>query len=267
VFLSFIYASRDEMGYDPTVHRLDDKGLRYLYEIPNEGGTRYFKTIDLLSHRRVLCITGRKTRVWSAVEVKGLGDAMKEELNGGEKVALKDVWLDEGSKTEKENLDAIFESLRTVKEDAYRWASRSLHAKLKEAFEKEAYRKYFIEIVCDCFGFGRSKGISHDATPAPGVLAFNDMVPDNNGVVVVEDPNILPGSTQNAGYSSIPRGPNDISYLKSSFAMNARSYKAKQQYRLVYKEVGESLDVVESVRTAFSAMVDTYIGKSACFII
>jgi hypothetical protein len=260
VFLSFIYATREEMGYDPTVHRLDDEGLRYVYEIRNRTGTRYFKTIDLLAHRRVLCITGRKTRVWSAVEVKGLGDAMEEELNGGKKVALKDVWLDEGSKTEKENLDAIVERLRKVKEEDYQWALPSLRAKLKSTLEKDGYKKYFMDIACDSFGFGRSKETSGHATLAPGILSFRREAP------VAEDGNMLARTTQNAGYSSMPRSENDMAQLKTSFRAPVRSYKAKVQYRLVYEEVGESLNYVGTLSTAFSALSDAYIGKPAHFL-
>ncbi|EKM75053.1 hypothetical protein AGABI1DRAFT_132590 [Agaricus bisporus var. burnettii JB137-S8] len=164
VLLSFTYATREQMGYDPTVHRIKDNESQYVYEIPTEDGTRYFKTIHLLARHKSLCITGKKTRVWKVVEVKGFeGNAINEEVNGKD-VALKDVWLDEGSTTEKEKLDAILERLKTIKEEAYAWAPSWLRSTLKIAFEDGSYRSYFMEIECDSFNLGKLKPISEKAT-------------------------------------------------------------------------------------------------------
>jgi hypothetical protein len=268
VFLSFVYATREEMGYDPTIHRTEGEELQYVYEIPTENGTRYFRTIDSLAHRRVLCITGRKTRVWRAVEVKGFeGDAAREKPNGATEVALKDVWLDDGSTTEKEKLDAIFERLETIKEDAYQWAPPPLQSELKAALKNEGYKDYFMEILCDSFSLGKSKEASCQATPTPGILEFSRKAPVGDETKAVEDRNMLTGSTQMAGCSDTTQnGTKDLSHLKSPLTVKTRSYKVKRQYRLVYKEVGESLDRVESLETAFDALLDTYIGRSAYFL-
>jgi hypothetical protein len=249
------------MGYDPTVHRVDDRGLRYIYEIPTEAGTRYFKTADLLYHRRVPFPTGGNTRVWSAIEVGGItGNAINEKVHGDKKVALKDVWIDEGSKTEKENLNAIVDRLRKVKEDDYQWAPPSLQEQLKSGLENDGYKKYFMDIVCDSFDFGRSKETSGHATPAPGMLRFRGK--DR----VTEDRNMLERLTQKAGYSRIPRSVGEMTLLKTPLDAQPRSYTAKLQYRLVYEEVGESLSYVDTLRTAFSALSDAYIGKPAYFL-
>ncbi|KAF7776855.1 hypothetical protein Agabi119p4_5248 [Agaricus bisporus var. burnettii] len=229
VFLSFTYATHEQMGYDPTVHRIKDNESQYLYEIPTENGTRYFKTIHLLAHHKSLCITGKKTRVWKAVEVKGFeSNAISEELNGGKEVALKDVWLDEGSTTEKEKLDAIFESLRMIKEEAYEWAPSWLRSRLKVAFEDGSYRSYFMEIECDSFNLSKSKKKSDQAAPAPKILQFRDFSGCNRNVT-----------------------PNDA---------NTRLYAVKRQYRLVYSEIGESMKHVKSLDVAFSAILDTYVA-------
>jgi hypothetical protein len=256
------------MGYDTTVHRINDKGIRYVYEIPTENGTRYFKTGDLLAHQRVLCITGRNTRVWKAIEVKGFeGDAVNEKPNGNTEVALKDVWLDDGSTTEKQKLDAIFEQLKTVEKEAYQWAPPSLRSKLKATLENEGYKDYFMEIVCDSFNLGRSKETSDQTTPAPDILAFSGKasVGDDNGKAkVLEDQNMLTDLTQTTGCNHTTQdNPKQVYHLKANPTSKTCSYKVKRQYRLVYKEVGESLDRVKTLETAFTALLDASIGRLA----
>jgi hypothetical protein len=239
-----------------------------VYEIPTENGTRYFKTVDSLAHRRILCITGRKTRVWRAVEVKGFErGAVDEKPNGDTAVALKDVWLDDGSRTEKQNLDAIFERLETINEDAYQWAPPPLQSKLKAALENEGYKDYFMEIVCDSFNLSSSKETSDQAIPAPQILSFNGkgLVNDDDGNgKVMEDRNLLTGSTQTTGYGHMASDKSKgASHSKARLKVKMRSYKVKRQYRLVYKEVGESLDRVKTLETAFSALLDAYMCRLA----
>ncbi|XP_006457559.1 hypothetical protein AGABI2DRAFT_123416 [Agaricus bisporus var. bisporus H97] len=248
LFLSFVYATREQMGYDPTVHRIKDNEPRYVYEIPTDKGTRYFKTIHLLAYRKGHSITGRKTRVWKAVEVKGFkGNAINEELNGGKEVALKDVWLDEGSTTEKEKLDVIFECLRTIKEEAYAWAPKSLRSKLNDLFKDEGYRSYFMEIECDSFNLGRSKPTSDKAAE---ILQFS-----------VEGAETREDSTQTTEHSHITEDDfKEANRLKANLKVKTRSYAVKRQYRLVYSEVGESLERVQTLQTAFTALMDTYVA-------
>jgi hypothetical protein len=206
--------------------------------------------------------------VWKAIEVKGFeGNAVNEKPNGDTEVALKDVWLDDGSRTEKQNLDAIFGRLETIKEDAYQWAPPPLQSKLKAALENEGYKDYFMEIVCDSFHLGNSKETSDQAIPALQILDFNGKGPvnddDGNGKAV-EDRNILRGSTQTTGYNhTASDNSKGQSYSKARLKVKTHSYKAKRQYRLVYKEVGESLDRVGTLETAFTALLDAYIGKLA----
>ncbi|KAF7776467.1 hypothetical protein Agabi119p4_4860 [Agaricus bisporus var. burnettii] len=265
LFLSFVYATREQMGYDPTVHRIKDNEPRYVYEIPTDKGTRYFKTIHLLAYRKGHSITGRKTRVWKAVEVNGFkGNAINEELNGGKEVALKDVWLDEGSTTEKEKLDVISECLRTIKEEAYAWAPKSLRSKLNDLFKDEGYRSYFMKIECDSFNLGRSKPTSDKAAE---ILQFSvegaeTLSGSNSGTQKsVEDPNLLEDSTQTTEHSHITEDDfKEANRLKANLKVKTRSYAVKRQYRLVYSEVGESLERVQTLQTAFTALMDTYVA-------
>ncbi|KAF9446808.1 hypothetical protein P691DRAFT_761318, partial [Macrolepiota fuliginosa MF-IS2] len=63
VFMSFLYATPEEIGYDPTIRRqLYDNMFHYIYELKTDEGPKYFRTIEPLFNSRVLCITGRKTQ-------------------------------------------------------------------------------------------------------------------------------------------------------------------------------------------------------------
>ena len=63
--------TKGKIGFDPTVKRVRfHKEICYVYQV----GGRFFRTIKSLFISRVLCITGRKTRVWEAVEVAGTSE-------------------------------------------------------------------------------------------------------------------------------------------------------------------------------------------------
>jgi len=89
------------MGFDPTIHCIDVEGqTHYVYELtPKDSSkTLYFRTTKTIFNPRIVCISGRKTRVWRAIQVTG-PDSLEEK--GDKEVVLKDVWMDKGSQTEK----------------------------------------------------------------------------------------------------------------------------------------------------------------------
>ena len=109
VFVSFVHATKDEMGFDPTVRRvMFHNRMCYVYQVDG----RFFRTINPLFRGRVLGIAGRMTRVWEAVEVGGTSEEeIRKEKNGGRRCVVKDVWLDKDSHTEGNNLSKIFAAL------------------------------------------------------------------------------------------------------------------------------------------------------------
>ena len=119
VFVSLLYATKEEMGFDPTVKRVRlNKETCYVYEVNG----RFFRTVRSIFHGRVHCITGRKTRVWEAVEVGGSSwKEISEEKNGGKHYALKDVWLDKGSDTEGDNPQQDIQCSRQGEHGAVEW--------------------------------------------------------------------------------------------------------------------------------------------------
>ncbi|KAJ3556689.1 hypothetical protein NM688_g1886 [Phlebia brevispora] len=79
---------RDQLGWDPTMARVDVDGQQqYDIEVHSEGSeTSIYRTIGILSDYGAGRIVGRGTRVWKAVHV------MDGEPTG-DHVALKDAWV------------------------------------------------------------------------------------------------------------------------------------------------------------------------------
>jgi len=75
------------------------------------------------------CISGRKTRVWRAIQVTG-PDGL--ETQGNTEVALKDVWLDKDSQTEKQNQESIYAKLEKIKQEDLKWLDDDYQGQVKE---------------------------------------------------------------------------------------------------------------------------------------
>lgn len=179
VFISFLYSTKEEIGFDPTVKRvIFHKEICYVYQV----GGRFFRTIKPLFLSRVLCITGRKTRVWEAVEVSGTSkEEIGEEMNGGKRFAVKDMWLDKDSSTEKENLDKIFAALDEVDMNKYEWDpsfnttdNTYLQQIIGDVLREKEYNRYFMDIVCDQRG-KLTREPAQDAVPDPKMFDTNPM--------------------------------------------------------------------------------------------
>ncbi|XP_006455071.1 hypothetical protein AGABI2DRAFT_209340 [Agaricus bisporus var. bisporus H97] len=262
VFLSLLYATREEIGYDPTIHRvLHDDETQYVYEVVSEGETRYFRTIKSLFTSQSLGITGRKTRVWKAVEVEGYdGNKHRKEKEGGREVALKDCWLDEGSRTEKDNLDGIFNALAEVKERVKRnsnvldWADPTGNRQLfEELLDTGNYKGYFMEIECD-MKLAITKSRLPSAECVPEFLVPLEREETSSG-------NAGSQSTQTTQFllemAYLERRKAIWNRLKSSAP---REYRVKQHYRLVYKEIGRPLYAATNLASSLQGLSDTLIG-------
>ena len=106
------------MGFDSTVRCvMFQNNMCYMYQVDG----RFFWMIKSLFHGRVLCITGRMTQVWEAVEVYETSEEeIGKEKNRGRCYAVKDVWLDKDSHIEEDNLNKIFAALNNVDVDHYK---------------------------------------------------------------------------------------------------------------------------------------------------
>lgn len=256
VFLSLLYTTEPEIGYDPTVYREQPNKngeICYVYEVGTEEQPQYYRTTKLLFMARVLCITGRMTRVWKAIEVKRRRNGEFGETIGGE-VVLKDGWLDEGSQSEKEIQTAIFASLRNIKSEAYQWAGPYLHRRLIEAFQGENYKEYFMEIL-DSRRLGKTKKRAESAKPNPRILSFAQYKP-------VNPRHLIEGSMQSGNRSGLPDTPPSHNPQREPLP---REYKIKEQHRLIYSHVGRPLNDAKNLSDSFRAIHDTLFGAPSCF--
>ncbi|KAF8879146.1 hypothetical protein BD779DRAFT_1552665 [Infundibulicybe gibba] len=216
ISLSFMFSSDKEMGYDPCVIRSKD-GSNYIYHLEDQSGKkRYFQTHSLIAEYRSLCVTGRMTRVWEAIE-------LDQEQTGemGKPVVLKDLWLDGAAQTEKQIQNEIFRDIRSFPVstlDSLEDLSNEMRAHLRKALANDRYKEYFLHIICDYRG-ETTKPLAPTASPKLGL--FNAPVSTS-----------APSTTRSL--SNPTRDP--------------RQFVQRRQYRLVYNEVCETLHDLKSLK-------------------
>ena len=262
VFVSFVYATKDEMGFDPTVRRvMFQNSMCYVYQIDG----RFFRTISPLFRGRILCITGRKTRVWEAVEVSGTSEEeVGKEKNGGKRYAVKDVWLDKDSHTEGDNLNKIFAALDDVDVAHYTWDGptsvnttndESLQSIITRVLRDRQYNRYFMGIKCDQRG-KLTKERAQGADPDPKIFITEP----------VQEPPAKTGKQTVSGSAQLTPSSNYSGRAGSTplpaVRLPPRDYKAKFQYRLVYEDVGKPLDKAPNLKLFSKGIRDACIGAS-----
>ncbi len=230
----------------------------YVYEVGTEEAPRYYRTTELLFTARAPSTTGRKTRVWKVIEVEGPEEGQfNKSVVGQLPMALKDGWLDEGSRSEAETQARIFESLDSIQPDNYKWAKQAdneyLGQCLSEVFsKKDGYKEYFMEIVNSRI-LGKTKLRHKSAVPSPGIFPVADPKP-------VDACHLLHGTTQSGSHSGTPASATSRGAKKKAIQTKGRQYKVKQQHRLIYRHVGCDLNHEESLAKSFAAIYDAFIG-------
>ncbi|EAU81277.2 other/FunK1 protein kinase [Coprinopsis cinerea okayama7 len=215
VLLSFLFATEEELGYDPKVTRVRDG---YIFELNGTDGTRFFRTQGApLSEYRSSNITGRMTRVWKVVEVRS-NSAAAAKLRE-KPFVLKDVWIEEGASTEREVQEEMFKDIRgywTAVDVETEPRLRSVQveaAKLKEEVLNETFQKWFLPIRWDCVG-GTTRPAPDKAQRRRGLLLKKEDIPP---------PVAHSGTTRPPGQTHLRDLP--------------RQFVAKKQYRTIVEEV------------------------------
>ncbi|KAF5363409.1 hypothetical protein D9756_001077 [Leucocoprinus leucothites] len=233
VLLSFLCAEPEKMGFDPTVHRMSlaDK-TQYVYQVGPKNDPQFYRTTRAIFNPDDPSITGRKTRVWEAIRVAGCHPGeYSHALDDEHKYAIKDVWLNEGTHTEREKLDNIFKQLAEISKSPpnHEWYSPTLQAVVTEALRDENYKRYFINIIVDSKGFScraKPRGVKHN------LKILRELQEE----------------------------------LTSMDSRSNRQGFVKQQYRLVYGDVGDSLHDSRDFSTAFHAIQDVFIALVLLFL-
>lgn len=111
-FLSVLYAEPQQLGWDSTMIPLPDE-KNYDITVHCEGGSKVYRTLELLSDSGAQKIRGRGTRVWKAV-------ALENGKECGEPVALKDCWVQSQLTPEGKTLESILADAQTSKYHSFR---------------------------------------------------------------------------------------------------------------------------------------------------
>ncbi|KAG9007890.1 hypothetical protein FRB90_009170 [Tulasnella sp. 427] len=255
IMLIFLFADQQKLGYDQSVRRcIDVQGdLCFVYQVNG----KYYKTVRSIFEPRSLCITGRGTRVWQVVEVKSFDD-LTPPLEGGPDMVLKDVWLDKGAMTEGQNYQAISDELEKIakavedgEEPGFFFEFGPGQDRLKECLENRDWGRYFLTKECDWQGY-ESKELGDGATPNSRLFA-----------VQPSDPQPPTSSLTSRSRNSSGR-PTDPAGLRPR--QRPRSYRSKQQYRVVYKEICKPLHDVRRFDDLTTALEDCVFALKLMFL-
>ncbi|KAJ3573375.1 hypothetical protein NP233_g2471 [Leucocoprinus birnbaumii] len=271
-FVSFLFATKKELGFDPSVRRVIHGGeFCYIYKIKTSEGNRYFRTIKVIFTSRTSCIPGRMTRVWEAVELK-LTDEEFESTDtletasikhDGKTFALKDVWLNEKSRPEHAILEDILGKLKGMNEDAYSWADDDyLKPLLKAALHNFPDNLPFMTIECAAWGEGATKERLRSAKHNSSMISAKEVSSMQQASAQRTDCR----SSQFNRSSASARNSQPSSTAPDTLFYEDRDYMVKRQYRLVYSTVGYPLYDAEDLSTAFNAIKDIFVALTLLFL-
>ncbi|KAG8922351.1 hypothetical protein FRC00_007541 [Tulasnella sp. 408] len=202
-------------------------------------------------------MTSRATRVWKVVEVPSSEDDDKP-LDGPVMV-LKDMWLDSQSKTERENLDAIFEKLESISHDLKNGKELKFLAKFDDVSKEAAetclkagtWGDHFLTVVCDWKG-SSSKAVPVGARPDQTLFDPLPSCPKPASVQYCD-----PTRCENA------REMDAATPIQTPLS---RTYSPKQHYRVVFKEICESLHDVKGVQDVATALGGAVLALQLMFL-
>ncbi|KAF8875552.1 hypothetical protein CPB85DRAFT_1444032 [Mucidula mucida] len=143
IFMTF--ASRAELGYDPTVTRVQDANGRTQYQF--RIGDKVYQTLRTLAELQQMDIICKAPRVWAVTELHA-----ETKAPIGEALVLKDFWAYADVKGELEIQTGIFNALRKVDEDGDGPANTS-------GLLAEEAKKFFLHIVGDA-AYAAAYGVS-----------------------------------------------------------------------------------------------------------
>ncbi|KAJ8083327.1 hypothetical protein PM082_009199 [Marasmius tenuissimus] len=253
-FIQFLlatsFATQEELGYDPTVLRINVDGeWVYDYCIHDEKGTHWYRTVESLDTHRAARLPGRGVRIWV---VKPLDKNRQPYTKGAKKdkrYVLKDYWLPMDSKSEKEIADAIVE------------------AAVKKGRNAADVRKHLMTIMHDW-------AVSVDGQNDDSDLHLRQNMPPPNYKehILKQDLETPPTQPQlSSSVNSIPTGglnipaekpQNDVP-LKSQ---RRRIFEPRVHRRLVFKEVGQPLNKIRDQKVLAQCLTEALDGLSDFYL-
>ncbi|KAJ2912406.1 hypothetical protein MD484_g8009, partial [Candolleomyces efflorescens] len=250
-----MFADPFEIGYDPSVRRVPNSSA-YVYRIGEHASDspdkdRYFRTVNSIVVPSRICITGRATRVMEVQEVLSFEDPTP--IPDSKIYVLRDAWMEQDARTERQIQAAIFDDLEAFGEqlltshlepDQFADFDEDMKAEVRDIFSRNAYKEYFLTIVCDSVG-------SVSKTVAPGCAQIEDIFdPEPQKQSPIRQ--IITSPTEHK--------PSDSSAYHTG---SERQYRPVKPYRLVFAERCSTLDdgTIKSLQDVFSLARECLTGN------
>lgn len=228
-FLSFLFAERHQLGWDPTITRIkgSEEDLCYDFTVQDAGGsTAVYRSLELISDGPTNSVPGSKTWVWKVVRIV---DGVPQ----GEPMVLKDSWIQEEWAREGDTLERLRQ-----KNDA--------------PDAQKAFARHFLTVVHhgDVIICTRNEPTHMDRTRshqdnAKAYLSGKPLTDER-----YSPPGTRPGPPKKVGLHDNPLSGRVV------------------HYRIVYKEICKPLDLAMSLSVVFPALGKACQGESdsICFI-
>ena len=229
IFLSIAFATKEELGWDPTISPLvtDNGGRAYRIAVDNEA----YETEQVLSDTPADALVSQATRVW---RVRRVGS--------GELYVLKDVWVEDDRDMEHEIRETILQDIE---------------AKYGEDIGEEA-KSHLLTPIAHCLV--RVHG-EPDHTTSIMMRGYTPSMQHRIKVRVKIATGSYAGGQEETDDSAIfePRRQ-----LRAPFphCLHRRKIYRKQHYRVIFKEVAEDLYDVRSLSDTFLVLRDGTKGAS-----
>ncbi|KAJ2919086.1 hypothetical protein MD484_g1307, partial [Candolleomyces efflorescens] len=234
VLISLMFAEDKDLGFDPNIALASHTSRQFIYTMKSESGLRRFKTTHSIFEHRTLSVAGRMTRVFRVIDLEGQTDEPKK---GAKPMVLKDVWLDEGSKTEMEIQKDLFSDIEKFAKDR-EWREVPSLAAFKakaEAFTETMgafaeylqggrYKDLFL-VIRDGSTGEASKPLPPSALPSHSKLFYSmTFVPDPSASFATTQR--LTGPPTNAGRDRQRRRESHDEGIHRHYASKRRSFLA-----------------------------------------
>ncbi|KAJ3552851.1 hypothetical protein NM688_g3934 [Phlebia brevispora] len=228
-FLRTMFAEPVDLGWDPTIQRVRvNKEYRFRITVQLEDGQkRFFETISQLSTEKADALRGRGTRVWKSTEVTRTGRRMNKPP-----VVLKDTWIDDDRQRE----GYIIEQIRNVENEEHRVTLQEM------LLTVECHGDVLIHDQHDT-----TRRAPDDASDERFLL---EQPRPNAQELKVKADQIR--ATNGSAYRSPDRRPKAIP-----------SYHKKTHYRIVFKEVGKTLQSEKSLVQVYDSLSQVAHGLHA----
>lgn len=242
-FLRILFATEVELGWDDTIEltkHLDPEVSvqRPTWDITvrnhDDKTTTIYRTQKVISNFAADAIRGRGTRVWLVKKLDESGEEV------GDPLVLKDSWI-----------------------DADRIREGEILRKLRDHDASAALDKYLLNT--ENWGDVYIEG-SQDHTVT--LLRKGADLPEADSVLTIrlryERPLIVSGQVEAQGVTENPE-TRGLTEMMPMFEERV-NYSAKVHHRIVFREVGKTIDKVESLREIFRHLADVVKGVSQTFL-